>query len=176
MGNIFTTILVQPLTNGLILFYRYLGQNLGIAIILFSIFLIFLLKPLTKPYLESMKRIKEMGPQVAKLKKKYGISYEGLVILWERQGKSCAICHKPLSLSASGKSSKPHVDHCHVSKVVRGLLCLTCNTGLGMFGDSVNLLDAAKQYLQLRGAPTVKGNTVPASVSADVREFLETIH
>lgn len=72
MGNIFTTILVQPLTNGLILFYKYLGQNLGVAIILFSIFLIFLLKPLTKPYLESMKRIKEMGPQVAKLKKKYG--------------------------------------------------------------------------------------------------------
>lgn len=72
MGNIFTTILVQPLTNGLILFYKYLGQNLGIAIILFSVFLIFLLRPLTKPYMESMKRIKEMEPQLAKLRKKYG--------------------------------------------------------------------------------------------------------
>ena len=72
------------------------------------------------------------------------------------------------------KSSKPHIDHCHVSGVVRGLLCLTCNTGLGMFGDSVNLLDAAKQYLQLRGAPTVKGHSVPASVSAD--NSSESIH
>jgi len=72
MGNVFTTILVQPLTNGLILCYKYLGQNLGIAIIIFSIFLIFLLRPLTKPYLNSMKRIKEMEPQLAKLRKKFG--------------------------------------------------------------------------------------------------------
>jgi YidC/Oxa1 family membrane protein insertase len=72
MGNIFTLILVQPLTNGLILFYKFLGQNLGIAIILFSVFLIFLLKPLTKPYLQSMKKIREIEPQLAKLKKKFG--------------------------------------------------------------------------------------------------------
>jgi YidC/Oxa1 family membrane protein insertase len=72
MGNIFTTILVQPLTNGLILFYKYLGENLGVAIILFSIFLIFVLRPLTKPYLQSMKKIKDIGPQVEKLKKKFG--------------------------------------------------------------------------------------------------------
>lgn len=72
MGNIFTTILVQPLTNGLIIFYKYLGQNLGIAIILFSIFLIFAMRPLTKPYMESMKKIKAMEPQLAKLRKKFG--------------------------------------------------------------------------------------------------------
>ena len=72
MGNIFTTILVQPLTNGLILFYTYLGKNLGVAIIVFSLVLIFLLRPLTKPYLESMKKIKLLEPQLAKLRKKYG--------------------------------------------------------------------------------------------------------
>ena len=72
MGNIFTTILVQPLTNGLILFYKLFGQNLGIAIILFSIALIFLLRPLTKPYMNSMKKIREMEPQMAKLRKKFG--------------------------------------------------------------------------------------------------------
>lgn len=72
MGDLFTTILVQPLTNGLILFYKYLGENLGVAIILFSLLLIFILKPLTRPYLESMKKIKELGPQMEKLKKKYG--------------------------------------------------------------------------------------------------------
>jgi len=72
MGNIFTTILVQPLTNGLILFYKYLGQNLGVAIILFSIFLIFAMRPLTKPYMASMKKIKDMEPQLAKLRKKFG--------------------------------------------------------------------------------------------------------
>jgi YidC/Oxa1 family membrane protein insertase len=72
MGNIFTIALVQPLTNGLILFYRILGQNLGVAILVFSLVLIFLLRPLTKPYMKSMKRIKEMEPQLAKLRKKFG--------------------------------------------------------------------------------------------------------
>lgn len=72
MGNIFTTILVQPLTNGLIFIYTYLGQNLGVAIIVFSIILIFALRPLTKPYMNSMKRIREMEPQLAKLRKKFG--------------------------------------------------------------------------------------------------------
>ncbi len=72
MGNIFTIALVQPLTNGLILFYKILGGNLGVAILVFSLVLIFLLRPLTKPYMQSMKRIKEMEPQLAKLRKKFG--------------------------------------------------------------------------------------------------------
>lgn len=70
--NIFTVLLVQPLTNGLILVYKLLGQNLGVAILVFSLFLIFIMRPLTKPYMESMKRIKALEPQLAKLRKKYG--------------------------------------------------------------------------------------------------------
>ncbi len=69
--NIFTTILIQPLTNGLILFYKLLGGNLGLAIIGFSIFLRFVLNPLTKPYMESMKKMKQVEPQLAKLNEKY---------------------------------------------------------------------------------------------------------
>jgi len=68
----FDVVLMQPLTSGLILCYRLFGQNLGIAILVFSVALIFLLRPLTKPYLESMKKIKAMEPQMAKIKKKYG--------------------------------------------------------------------------------------------------------
>jgi YidC/Oxa1 family membrane protein insertase len=72
MGNIFTIALVQPLTNGLILFYKILGQNMGVAILVFSLALVFLLRPLTKPYMQSMKKIKDLEPQLAKLKKKFG--------------------------------------------------------------------------------------------------------
>lgn len=70
--NIFTILLTQPLTNGLILFYKLLGNNLGLAILAFSVFLIFLLQPLTKPYMQSMKKIKQFEPQLSKLRKKYG--------------------------------------------------------------------------------------------------------
>ena len=69
--NIFTVALIQPLTNGLILFYNLLWQNMGLAIIGFSLFLRFATNPLTKPYMASMKKIKEIEPLVKKLKLKY---------------------------------------------------------------------------------------------------------
>lgn len=70
--NIFTVLLIQPLTNGLILFYKLLGNNLGLAILGFSVVLIYAMRPLTKPYMDSMKKIKAFEPQLAKLRKKYG--------------------------------------------------------------------------------------------------------
>lgn len=69
--NIFTTLLLQPLANGLILFYRVLGQNMGLAVIAFSLFLRFILNPLTKPYMESMSKMKELAPELEKLKERH---------------------------------------------------------------------------------------------------------
>jgi YidC/Oxa1 family membrane protein insertase len=70
--NIFQILLTQPLANGLFLFYKILGGNLGLAITLFSVALIFLLRPLTKPSLDSMKKMRDLAPRIEKLKKKYG--------------------------------------------------------------------------------------------------------
>lgn len=67
----FTTILVAPLANGLVVFYRLLGSNMGLAIIGFSLFLRFVLNPLTKPYMQSMKKMKDLAPQLDKIKKKH---------------------------------------------------------------------------------------------------------
>lgn len=69
--NIFDTLLIEPLANGLILFYKLLGGNLGLAIIFFTLVLKTLLHPLTKPYMESMKRMKDLAPELEKLKKKH---------------------------------------------------------------------------------------------------------
>ena len=77
--NIFNIILIQPLANGLVLFYKILGNDLGLAIIGFSVFLRFVLNPLTKPYMKSMKKIKEAEPQLNKLKEKYKNDKKGLV-------------------------------------------------------------------------------------------------
>lgn len=74
--NPFDLILVQPLANGLVFFYRVLGNNLGLAIIAFSLVLRLISSPLTKPYMESMKKMKEYGPQLAKLKEKHKDSKE----------------------------------------------------------------------------------------------------
>ena len=40
-----------------------------------------------------------------------------------------------------------HIDHKHGTKEVRGLLCFSCNTGLGKFRDQVELLNKAAKYL-----------------------------
>jgi len=69
--NIFQVALVQPLANGLVLFYNLLFHNMGLAIIGFSLVLRFVLNPLTKPYMESMKKMKDMEPELRKIKEKF---------------------------------------------------------------------------------------------------------
>lgn len=54
------------------------------------------------------------------------------------QQNKCAICFRELPLC---------VDHNHDTGAIRGLLCTTCNTGLGMFKDSITLLKSAQMYL-----------------------------
>jgi YidC/Oxa1 family membrane protein insertase len=65
-------ILTPLLANGLILFYNIFWHNLGIATILFSAFLFLITRPLSKPQMQSMKKIREIQPLVDKLKIKYG--------------------------------------------------------------------------------------------------------
>jgi hypothetical protein len=40
-----------------------------------------------------------------------------------------------------------HVDHCHTTNKVRGILCSYCNHGLGNFRDNINYLNKAVEYL-----------------------------
>ena len=41
------------------------------------------------------------------------------------------------------------MDHCHKTKKIRGLLCHTCNSGLGMFKDNIEYLKNAIKYLEV---------------------------
>lgn len=80
---------------------------------------------------------------------RYGLSVKQAVLIWEKQGKACAICSKQLPSPAScSKNSKDvHIDHCHGTGIVRGVLCSNCNRGLGYFKDSVVLFSAAIDYV-----------------------------
>ena len=69
--NIFETLLLQPLASGLIIFYRLMGNNMGLAIIGFTVFLKIVLNPLTKPYMESMKKMKDLSPALNKIKERH---------------------------------------------------------------------------------------------------------
>jgi len=78
----------------------------------------------------------------SKLKCKYGITPEQYEEMLFRQNGVCAICS---NVSSDGR--RLHVDHCHQTKRVRGLLCHDCNRGLGMFKDKLNYLQSAVDYL-----------------------------
>lgn len=88
---------------------------------------------------------KEMSPQRRKnhkLKSLYGISLEEYNKINESQNNVCAICKSPCNIKKILS-----VDHDHNTSFVRGLLCHNCNTGLGNFKDSEQLLAAAIKYL-----------------------------
>ena len=74
-------------------------------------------------------------------KTKYGISAKECHQMLIDQGGVCAIC-KTLP-----DDKALCVDHNHETGVVRGLLCLHCNTGIGNFRDDPHLLDAAMRYV-----------------------------
>lgn len=61
------------------------------------------------------------------------------------QGSSCKIC---LTTEPGGKGLVFHVDHCHDSGKVRGLLCMACNIMLGKAQDNTETLRAAIKYLE----------------------------
>ena len=54
----------------------------------------------------------------------------------------CAICGSP-----PGKR-KLQLDHCHASGKLRGLLCHSCNVGLGSFKDDKEVMLRAIRYLE----------------------------
>lgn len=66
------TLFYQPLVNALIFFYQFLGQNLGLAIIGLTLFIRGALTPLTLPSLRSAQKLRQLQPELEKLKKKHG--------------------------------------------------------------------------------------------------------
>jgi hypothetical protein len=76
--------------------------------------------------------------------RKYGVTLADYQAMLEAQGGNCAICH---ALEADQFKGVFHVDHCHATGAVRGLLCRGCNHMLGVVGDDPAILQRAIAYL-----------------------------
>lgn len=112
----------------------------------------------------------------ARLRARYGLDTEDYEALRRSQKGGCAICRQSCGLV---------VDHCHNqgrgAHAVRGLLCLTCNTGLGMFRDRPSLLIRGAGYLRAAGkrrgrppaalAASRKARGISASAPATIRKL-----
>ena len=80
------------------------------------------------------------------LKSNYGITPECFDRLMREQNGMCAICNAVFDQGS--KIDNAHVDHCHSSGKIRGLLCRTCNTGIGMLREDVGIFMRAVSYLR----------------------------
>ena len=79
------------------------------------------------------------------LKHIYGITVEEYEEIAAHQNHVCWICRE----EEKTKRRRLHVDHDHKTGEIRGLLCVKCNSGLGGFRDSPELLERAIEYLRV---------------------------
>lgn len=79
----------------------------------------------------------------SKLLTRYGITLDDFNKMLKSQDNKCAICLNELK-----KGRSTHVDHCHNSNKVRGLLCVKCNLALGLLKDNIEALDRIYNYLK----------------------------
>jgi hypothetical protein len=89
---------------------------------------------------------------------RYGLTRKGYAALLEAQNHACAICKTP---HIEENNKRLFIDHDHEvgHKAVRGLLCSTCNLGIGYFKDNPDLLRAAAEYLERNNEPTACSTT-----------------
>lgn len=80
---------------------------------------------------------------------RYGVTPKKFYGLAEAQDWRCAICGQECGETETlSRKGVLVVDHCHDKEEVRGLLCGTCNAGLGQFFDNPETLRAAAKYLE----------------------------
>jgi hypothetical protein len=77
----------------------------------------------------------------AHLKRKFNISVSEWDEMYAEQNGRCKICHQPQD------TQRLAVDHDHETGEVRGLLCRTCNTAIGLMNDDPIILASAIKYV-----------------------------
>ena len=79
--------------------------------------------------------------------RRIGIEVNDYNALMDAQNNKCAICEKEETRKLKGTLMRLCLDHNHVTGKIRALLCHDCNSGLGKFYDSPDLLTKAAIYL-----------------------------
>lgn len=88
----------------------------------------------------------------AMMKSRYGLTGRQYNALLKKQGGVCAICGN----KSNHKTQKYlHIDHNHSTGIVRGLLCIRCNTVIGSCKESIEILNKAAKYLYHRHLDSV---------------------
>lgn len=79
------------------------------------------------------------------VERKFGITKEEYLSLLESQNGVCAICGNPETCI---RNKALAVDHSHITRRVRGLLCSNCNKAIGLLKDDPKIVQKALNYLR----------------------------
>lgn len=82
-------------------------------------------------------------------KYKYGITIEQYELMLMNQNNQCLICYREFS-----DKIKPDVDHDHITKKVRGIICHSCNLGIGYLREDLAVVQRLLNYLKSHTAQT----------------------
>lgn len=86
-------------------------------------------------------KFRKAALRASAVSRKYNVSIADLLIMYSKQKNCCKICGNKFPYK------NLCVDHNHKTGEIRGLLCSNCNSGLGMFKDSIAYLLKAVGYL-----------------------------
>lgn len=94
-------------------------------------------------------RVKKQGRDYS-LRSKYSITLAQYEALFLKQKGLCAICNLPEKAleKYQKRIKKLSVDHCHDTGKIRGLLCSSCNIGIGNLKHNPELLHKAALYCE----------------------------
>ncbi len=77
---------------------------------------------------------------------RYSMSIDIFKDIWSKQNGCCTICGTVFN------DANYRIDHNHETGKVRGILCTSCNTGIGLLKDSPQILLQASEYLKNHGS------------------------
>ena len=105
-----------------------------------------------------------------RLRRNYGLTLAQYEQVLKHQKQACAICIRPVSEF----KNRLAVDHCHITGLLRGLICWGCNKAIQVFRDDPVRLAAAVRYLTKPPITTVLGAkyTAPGRVGTKKRAKL----
>lgn len=103
-----------------------------------------------KWYADNVERARKYAKEnpedpVNRLLRNYGMTRYEYDLLLVSQNHKCAVCESP---TGNKVGHRLVVDHDHSTGQVRGLLCHSCNRGIGMLRDSAVILKRAFNYLK----------------------------
>ena len=76
--------------------------------------------------------------------KKFNLTIDDYNKMFKEQDGRCGCCGK----HQSELEKRLHIDHCHDTDKVRGLLCWECNASIGKLGDNLDGVLKAVSYLE----------------------------